>query len=77
MHNMTKSLLFQARNRRKLTQAEVATACGVTQSFYAKLEQREASPSTETAAKLAAFFGHEITEMQLLYPERYEVLAEV
>ena len=71
------SLLLQARKRRRLTQEEVAAGCGLTQSYYGKLELRQASPSPETAAKIATFFGHEITEMQLLYPERYEAAVGV
>jgi transcriptional regulator with XRE-family HTH domain len=75
---MKDSRLLLARRRRNLTQMEVAAACGLTQSFYGKIETREASPSPETAEKIARFFGHEVTEMQLLYPERYETAtAEV
>ena len=73
---MTETKLAQLRAKRGLSQQKVASACGLSQSLYAKLELRRSSASPQTAAKLAAFFGHEITEMQILYPERYESMKE-
>ena len=63
--------LKEAREKRGLTQREVATAVHIDPTFYGRLENMKAGASTDVAAALARFFGHEITEMQILYPERY------
>ncbi len=60
-----------AREKRKLTQRNVADAVDIDPTFYGRLENMKAGASAEVAAKLAKFFGHEVTEMQILYPERY------
>lgn len=59
------------RERRKLSASEVAEALDLNQSYYSKLELGKATPSPETAEKIALHFGHAVTELQILYPERY------
>ena len=68
--------LKRARIRRNLTQLAVADATGIRQGYFSRLENGEA-PSPETAAKLAAYFGGELTELEILYPERYAENPEV
>ena len=60
-----------AREARSITSAEVARSIGCDKSHYGRVEKGEVKPSPELAAKIAAFFGHVVTEMQILYPERY------
>ena len=74
---MTDTRLFRLRVGRKVTQGQVAVAVGVTQSYYSKVEKESVIPSPEIAAQIALFFGHEITEMQLLFPSRYPLEAAV
>jgi transcriptional regulator with XRE-family HTH domain len=65
------SPLRAERERRDLSATSVAHAVGTTQSHYSKVENCKAQASPELAAKLAAYFGHALTELQILYPERY------
>ncbi len=63
--------LKAARERAKVTTYEVSRGVGMAQSHYSRVENGEAGASPEVAARLASFFGHAVTEMQILYPERY------
>lgn len=66
-------LVRQARN---LTLQVVADAVGIDTGSLSRIEQGKQGCSSETAAKLAAFFGPaDITELEILYPERYETAA--
>lgn len=67
--------LKRLREQKGMTATSVAQAVRMDQSYYSKIENGRATASPEVAAKLAGFFAHEITEMQILYPERYEVEA--
>lgn len=49
--------LAELRNRRRLSQKEVAAALGLSQSNISQYELSEASPKLETLVKLAAFYG--------------------
>lgn len=66
-----KTPLRQARERRNKTLAEVAAAVGLDTGNLSRIERDEQTPSLEVAANLAAFYGHEISEIQILYPKRY------
>ena len=59
------------RLRRELTLAQVATAVDSDTGNLSRIEKGKQTASVELAAKLARFFGHEVTEMQILYPKRY------
>lgn len=63
--------LRAAREKRGMTLKQVADACGIDVSHYRRVELAEAGVSPEKAEVLARFFGHEVSEMQILYPKRY------
>jgi transcriptional regulator with XRE-family HTH domain len=65
------SPLRAIRKRRRLTLASVSKAVGTDTGNLSRIENMKQSATPELAAKLARFYGHEITEMQILYPERY------
>jgi DNA-binding XRE family transcriptional regulator len=52
--------LLRARKRAKLTQAEVASRMGTTESAVSRLESGRARPSTRTLGKYAAATGHRV-----------------
>ena len=52
----------------------VARAVGVVASTLSRMERGLQRPSPELAEKLAKHFGYAITEMQLLYPERFKTV---
>jgi DNA-binding XRE family transcriptional regulator len=52
--------LLRARKRARLTQAEVASRMGTTESAVSRLESGRARPSTRTLGKYAAATGHRV-----------------
>jgi transcriptional regulator with XRE-family HTH domain len=72
---MTLTPLRKERERRNMSATEVAKAVGINQSYYSKIE-RGFKPAPDIAEKLALFFGHTVTELQILYPERYMLSGE-
>lgn len=60
-----------ARERREMTIAQVSSATGLDPSNLSRIERGYQTPSKNVAEKLAQFFCHEVTEIQILYPERY------
>jgi transcriptional regulator with XRE-family HTH domain len=66
-----KSLLRQARERAGQTIVEVCKAVSVDPGNLSRVENGKQKPSTELAEKLAKHFGEPLTEMQILYPERF------
>lgn len=66
-----KSPLRQARERRGLTLKEVADHVAVDQGNLSRIERGEQTPSKDLVESLSKFFGHEVTELQIIYPERY------
>lgn len=67
--------LRSIRSRRGLSLATVASAVGTDIGNLSRIETNVQRPSLELAEKLAQFFNGEINEMQLLYPERFDVAA--
>ena len=63
--------LAQARAHRGLTQRGVAAAVFVDPGHYCRVEGAKTPASPELAARLAFYFDHVVTEMEILYPERY------
>lgn len=71
--------LRRARVTRGLSQAELAERVGIAQALVSKLERSERSrarpdmegATAEHAAILARFFGHAVSEMEILYPTDY------
>lgn len=53
-----------------MTAAGVAAALSMDQGHYTKIENG-ASTSAATAAKIAAYFAPAITEIHVLYPDRF------
>lgn len=60
-----------ARRARGVTQQVVADHAGIVQAHYSRIENGEVAPSATIAANLAAFFDGALTEIQILYPERF------
>jgi len=69
------SPLKLARLRRGLKSRAVAEAVNMDNGQYSRIE-RGAGLTPANAEAIAKFFGHEVTEMQILYPERYLIPAE-
>jgi len=63
--------LRKMRVEKKLTIAEVAIATQLDVGNLSRIERGIQAPSLETAEKLSQFFKGKITEMQILYPQRY------
>lgn len=63
------------RARRGLKQYEVAEAVNIKTSHYCRIENGcQASPAV--ARRIALFFGREVTEDQIFYPEDYVRVEE-
>lgn len=60
-----------ARERRGLTLKHVADHVHMDPANLSRVERGDQVPSKETIEALAKFFGHEVTEMQIIFPERY------
>lgn len=61
------------RERRGLHAIDVARALEIDQSHYSKIENGKLTPTPKVAERIALYFGHAVTELQILYPERYPV----
>jgi transcriptional regulator with XRE-family HTH domain len=60
-----------ARLKRGQTLTQVAQAIGTDAGNLSRVENGKQNPSPRMAARLAKHFGYEITEIQILYPERF------
>lgn len=65
------SPLKQARMKRGMTLQQVAAAVGVDSGNLSRIERGQQVPNKELAEKLANFFNGDITEIQIIYPERF------
>jgi transcriptional regulator with XRE-family HTH domain len=74
MNNFTP--LRMIREQRGVTLAQVSIATGIDVGKLSRLERGKVSASPEDAAKLAHYFGHAVTELEILYPERYASRGE-
>ncbi|HGN0866932.1 helix-turn-helix transcriptional regulator [Providencia sp. PROV188] len=63
--------LRKIRLEKKLTISEVANAINCDVGNLSRLERGTQAASLELAERLARFYGDKITEMQILYPQRY------
>jgi transcriptional regulator with XRE-family HTH domain len=63
--------LRSVRVRRGLTLQAVADAVGFDTGNLSRMEQGKQPASRDMAERLAAYFNYEVTELQLIYPERY------
>jgi transcriptional regulator with XRE-family HTH domain len=66
-----KTPLRQIRERKGQTIVEVSRAVSTDQGNLSRIERGEQKASTELAEKLAKHFGNEISEMEILYPDRF------
>lgn len=67
MHPPIKAVRIQ----RGLTLQAVAHAVGTDAGNLSRIENGKQRASAEMAEKLAKHFGYAITEIQILYPERF------
>lgn len=65
------SPLQKIREACHLSQAKVAAAVGLDQSSYHCIETGKNGARPSTAERLVKFFGPALTEMHVLYPDRY------
>ncbi|ENF1824109.1 helix-turn-helix transcriptional regulator [Acinetobacter baumannii] len=63
--------LRQIRLKNNYSLAEVAAAVGSDAGNLSRIEKGNQKPSLQLAADLSKFFNEEISELALLYPERY------
>lgn len=66
-----KSPLRQIRERKGQTIVEVSRAVSIDPGNLSRVENGKQKASTELAEKLAQHFAHEISEMEILYPDRF------
>lgn len=65
------SPLRRARERAGQTIVEVCRAVGTDPGNLSRVENGKQKSSTELAERLAKHFGESISEMEILYPERF------
>ncbi|MBU0593344.1 MAG: helix-turn-helix domain-containing protein [Gammaproteobacteria bacterium] len=66
------SPLKQVRIKRGQTLNDVAQAVGTDSGNLSRIENQKQTASPDLAEKLAKHFGYEVTEIQILYPERFQ-----
>lgn len=66
-----KSPLRLIRESKGQTIVEVGRAVSVDPGNLSRIENCKQKSSTELAEKLAKHFNHEITEIEILYPDRF------
>lgn len=60
-----------ARRRREMTLAELADQVGVDHSNLSRIERGLQQASARTAERLVKALGGAVTELEVLYPERF------
>jgi len=63
--------LRRIREKKKMSLAEVAVDVNCDAGNLSRIETGKQNPSLDLAAALSKFFKNEISEMEILYPERY------
>jgi len=63
--------LSRLRDAVGVTTTEVSKAIGLNTGNISRLENGHNRPSPETAEKLVRYFNGALTELHLIYPERY------
>ena len=71
-----KTPLRRVREKKGQTIVEVCRAVGADPGNLSRIENGKQKASTELAEKLAKHFAPDITELEILYPERSEVLPQ-
>lgn len=65
------SPLRVAREKRELTLQQVALAVGIDSGNLSRIERGAQTPSKDLTERLVAFYAGEVTEMQIIFPERF------
>ncbi len=65
------SPLKQVRLKREKTLQEVADAVGIDTGNLSRIERGLQVPSKDLTERLAKYFEGEVTETQIIYPERF------
>ena len=65
------SPLKQTRIKHGLTQQQVADGVGIDTGNLSRIERGHQVPNKKLAEKLAKFFDDDVTETQIIYPERF------
>jgi transcriptional regulator with XRE-family HTH domain len=65
------SPLRRIRQERRLTTTELGSAIGVHNATISRIELGKVQATPKQAEDLVRFFGQGITELEILYPERY------
>lgn len=68
--------LKTARLKRGYVLARVAASVGTDQGNLSRIENGKQRASPELAERLAKYFGYDITEIQILYPERFSAFED-
>lgn len=63
--------LRTAREKRGLTIQQVATSVGIDPGNLSRIERGKQVPSKDLAEKLSQVFGGQVSETQIIYPERF------
>lgn len=71
------SLLKKARLSREQTLQFVADAVGIDTGNLSRIERGLQVPSKELAEKLVKHFDNEVTETQIIYPDRFATESNV
>lgn len=69
--------LQKVREKTGLTQFQVAMGCGMTQASISRMESLEQKPTPENATSISKFFKHQVSELELLFPDRYMTAPEL
>lgn len=65
------SPLKKARLKRELTLQQVSSAVGTDTGNLSRIERGIQIPSKELAEALVKYYDNEVTETQIIYPERF------
>lgn len=63
--------LRRIRLKKKCSLAEVSSSVGSDAGNISRIENAKQKPSPKLAEELVKFFNFEISEMEILYPERF------
>lgn len=67
--------LQKIRKSKNITLQKLSAEVGIDSSNLSRIERGIQSVSPVVAEKICIFFNHEITEMQIFYPDRYKEVA--
>ncbi|MER2091011.1 MAG: helix-turn-helix transcriptional regulator [Sporosarcina sp.] len=68
-----REVLVGKRQKKEMTQSEVAEVIGVSEVFVRKIEKGDRNPSIETMLKFESLYD---TSMRMLFPDIFQVLND-